>query len=1038
MKILSAQAEFPTVRFARSRAPAHGARLLALALAVGGLMATASDFPAPYNSETEAKVPLMPAAEAAAKMQLPPGFKATVFAAEPDVQNPIALAWDARGRLWVAENYTYSERALRYDLKLRDRIVILEDADGDGRFDQRTVFADDLQMLTSLEVGFGGVWVLALPNLLFIPDRNGDDVPDGPAQAHLEGFRPPNENHHNIANGLRFGPDGWLYGRCGASGAADVNVAGGAEKFPVRGGMWRYHPQRRVFETVTCGNTNPWGHDWNEHGELFYINTVNGHLWHAFHGAHFVRAHTLDPNPRVYALIDHHADHWHFDTSQDWSKSRDGAANALGGGHSHIGMMIYLGDNWPAEYRGQLFTLNQHGRRANMDRLERRGSGYVGRHAPDVMIAADPWFRGMEITGGPDGGVFVADWSDTGECHDATGVHRESGRIFKITHGEAKKPAPGDLTKLSSRELVNLHQHPNEWFARQARLELAARAQAGRGPDTVKEQLSKLFQTDPDPVVKLRALWTLNAMGAADETFLLAQLRHANEHIRTWAVRLLADAWPMDSLLSRRPIGSEKLQPAKTVLAEFQRLAAKDPSPLVRLALASALQRLPVLVRPDLALPLVAHAGDAGDHNLPLMIWYGLIPVADAQPDALTKVAAACELPATRRLIARRLAEDIERRPEGINALLEVAAAKPEGFQGDILAGLADGLTGWRKAPKPAAWDALAGRLARSAHPSLADRVRDLSVLFGDGRALDDVKRIALDKSAGLDARKSALQTLIENRPPDLRAICEELLSVRFLNAVAVRGLAQFDDPALGQKLARSYRSFHPTERAAVMDTLVSRPAFARALLAEVAAGRIPRGDVSAFHARQIRSFNDATLNEQLARAWGELREAAADKQALIAKLKAQLTPATLAKADLSAGRALFNTACAACHRLYGQGGEVGPDLTGAGRDNLAYLLDNIADPSAVVSADFRMNVADLKDGRVLNGLVTARTERTVTLRTMTETLTLERSEIEKLQESALSLMPEGLLEALSPEQQRDLIAYLMHPSQVPLPAAAR
>ena len=218
------------------------------------------------------------------------------------------------------------------------------------------------------------------------------------------------------------------------------------------------------------------------------------------------------------------------------------------------------------------------------------------------------------------------------------------------------------------------------------------------------------------------------------------------------------------------------------------------------------------------------------------------------------------------------------------------------------------------------------------------------------------------------------------------------------------------------------------------MDTLVSRTAFARALLAEVAAGRIPRAAVTPFHARQIRSLGDAALTQQLSQVWGEMRESAEDKQQLIARLKSQLTPAALAKADARKGRAVFNQACAACHTLYGQGGALGPDLTGAGRDNLDYLLDNIADPSAVVNADFRMTVAKLKDGRVMNGFVAARTERTLTLKTMTEAVTVERAEIASLEESALSIMPEGLLEALDAAQVRDLIAYLMSPSQVALP----
>lgn len=996
-----------------------------------------ADFPVPFNTEPDTNSAPMPAAQVAAQMKLPPGFKATVFAAEPDVQNPIALAWDARGRLWVAENYTYAERATKFDLRLRDRVLIFEDAKGDGHFTSRKVFTDEVQMLTSVEVGRGGVWLMCPPQLLFMPCANGGDKPTGPTEVVLDGFTPPAENYHNYANGLRFGPDGWLYGRCGASAPGEIGAPGTPKdaRIPLRGTMWRYHPTRKVFEALSSGTTNPWGHDWDAHGELFFINTVNGHLWHGITGAHYVRPHTIDPNPRTYALIDQHADHWHFDTASDWTKSRDGAADAFGGGHAHIGMMIYQGDNWPAEYRGRLFTLNMHGRRANQEILERKGSGYVGKHAPDFFTVPDKWFRGMELTYGPDGGVYVADWSDTGECHDSTGVHRTSGRIYKITYGEPKRPATTDLTKLSVNELVHLHTHPNEWFVRQARLQLIERAEVrGQLPGAIID-LHLAFTEPREPILQIRALLSLYALGVADEPFLQRRLGHTNEHIRAWAVRLLTDTLPLDKVVDAVSFdGHRRTARTSEVIDLLSRTAKVDSSALVRLTLASALQRLPVGRRVELASALGAHKEDAYDHNLPALIWYGLIPVADAIPHALVTAAGECELPLTRKLITRRLAEDIEQKPWLVNFLLELASTKPEAFQADILAGLADGLAGWRKATKPAAWDALVKQLGTSTDAALRDRVRDLSVVFGDGRALDEVKQVALAKDGDMNARKAALQTLIESRPPDLRAICEQLLAVRFLNAVAVRGLAQFDDPAIGEKLAKSYRSFHPSERPAVMDTLVSRPTFAKALLVEVAAGKLPRADVTAFHARQIRSFNDAALNAQLAKAWGELREAAADKRALISKLKTQLSPEVLAKADKVAGRALFNLACAACHRLYGQGGEVGPDLTGAGRDNLDYLLDNIADPSAVVSADFRMSVVNLKDGRVLNAIITAKTDRTVSFKTMTEMLTLQRNDIESVQESTLSLMPEGLLEALTPEQQRDLLAYLMHKSQVSLP----
>jgi putative heme-binding domain-containing protein len=240
----------------------------------------------------------------------------------------------------------------------------------------------------------------------------------------------------------------------------------------------------------------------------------------------------------------------------------------------------------------------------------------------------------------------------------------------------------------------------------------------------------------------------------------------------------------------------------------------------------------------------------------------------------------------------------------------------------------------------------------------------------------------------------------------------------------------------VASQLVKAWSRFHPTERSQLLATLVLRPTFARALLEAVANGKIPRGDISAFHARQIRNFNDAQLTRQLTEVWGLLRESGEDKRQFIVKLRSDLTPTALAAADRSQGRHVFQTACAVCHKLYGQGAEIGPDLTGAGRDNLDYLLDNIVDPGAVVTADYRLSVLHLNDGRVLSGIIKARTDRTITLQSATELLPIERSEIQNIQDSALSLMPEGLIETLNAGQVRDLVAYLMTPKQVPLPAA--
>ncbi len=659
------------------------------------------------------------------------GFHVTAFAAEPDVRNPVALAWDPRGRLWVAENYTYAETERRFDMRLRDRVLIFEDKDGDGRFDRRSVFSDDLQKLASVEIGLGGVWLLCPPQLLFVPDRNGDDVPDGPAEVVLDGFKTVIDNHHTFANGLKWGPDGWLYGRCGASSPAEVGAPGtpDAQRVPVRGGLWRYHPRKKRFEALAHGTTNPWGHDWDALGEAFFINTVNGHLWHLIPGSHLVRPHTIEPNPRAYALIDQHADHYHWDNSKELKLgTADGPdVDRRGGGHAHVGMMIYLAEQWPARYRGKLFTLNFHGRRVNVERLERAGSGFAGRHEPDMLFAADPWFRGVDLTYGPDGGVYLLDWSDTGECHEHEGVHRNSGRIFKVIYGEPPRQKPLDLRKLDEIALVDLHANTNEWFVRQARRVLVDRADGGAPLVEAKQALRA--ELGGAPVSTLRALWTLYSLEATDSLVLRRLLHHDHEAVRAWAIRLLTDDLPIDTIFSRRNGPDVELSVA--IEQELRMLARDDLSGLVRLVLASTLQRLPVDHRLPMASALAAHREDAADPNIPSLLWTALIPVADADPAGLVTLAGSTEIPLLARLTARRLGEDVDQKPEFVNALLSIVPKRPEVFQAEVIAGLAEALAGRRTAKKPAAWDAFVSGLP--ADPALRRAARDLRVVFGDG-----------------------------------------------------------------------------------------------------------------------------------------------------------------------------------------------------------------------------------------------------------------------------------------------------------------
>jgi putative membrane-bound dehydrogenase-like protein len=1016
--------------------------------------AVGDEFPTPYNSEPDRTAAPLPAAEAAASMQVPDGFHVQVFASEPDVQNPIAMTWDARGRLWIAENYTYAERAQQFDLSLRDRVLILEDADGDGTADRRTVFTDQVQMLTSVEVGHGGVWLMCPPRLLFVPDADRDDAPDGPARTMLDGFEVARENYHNFANGLRWGPDGWLYGRCGGSCPGRIGVPGtpAEQRVALEGGIWRYQPRTRQFEVLTHGTTNPWGNDWNEYGHGFFINTVNGHLWHLIPGAHLQRPFTLDPNPHVYQLLDMHADHWHFDTGAGWQKSRDGAANALGGGHAHCGLMIYLGDSWPEEYRGRLLTWNFHGRRANQELLERCGSGYVGRHGRDLLLSTDSFFRGMDLRYGPEGAVYAIDWSDTGECHEHTGVHRTSGRVYRIAYQGATGPASTpevrspdiDLRSQTARQLATLMSHRNAWYPRQARLILAERCQR-RGVDVAGDDLTAAIEQlrrtvwAADPSAAYRALTTLHAMHVLDHELLRQCLSHPSEHLRFWAVRLLTDAWPLDDVFGPPHVSAEQAAAVEVgcreLLPDLLSLAKHDPSGLVRLAVASTLPRLPVTLRPVLARQIVERAEDADDHNLPLLVWYGLIPVAQADPLALVRVARAARWPLTQRLIARALAEQIEESPFAVDRLLaHVSETGDLAERKNVLRGIADGLQGWSQAPEPAAWRGVVAATAATTDKSLLALVRQLSVVFGDGRALEQVRALVLDDQGDIGVRRSALQTFVTRGGDGVTEVCLALLRDPRLNALAAQGLARSSVPGVAEALVQNYQRFRAPQRPRVIEILVSRRSFAAVLLDAIATGQIPSGDLKAFDVRQIRSLGDDALQRRVAALWGDVRESSAAKRKQIASIQEHLTPDRLAQADVSQGRALFNQTCRQCHRLFGQGESVGPDLTGAQRQNLDYLLENIVDPSAVVSKDFRMSVVVTTDGRVLNGLVVSQNAKMIRLQTQTDQQVIPRHEIEETLQTKLSPMPDGLLDNLGPGQVRDLFAYLMVPAQVPLP----
>ncbi len=1011
--------------------------VLAAALVLGTPLFSEDEkdsFPTAIDTQRDAP-PLTTPAEALAAIKAPDGFQVTLFAAEPEVRQPIALTTGPRGRLWVAENYTYAENPVVKDERHRDRIVILEDRNHDGEADGRKVFWDQAMQLTSVEVGMGGVWAMCPPQLLFLPDADGDDRPDGDPQVVLDGFELGPSNHHNFANGLKWGPDGWLYGRNGISNDGHVGIPGtpDQERLVIGPGIWRFHPQTRRLEMVCSGTTNSWGHDWDDHGELFFINTVIGHLWHALPGAHFKRMFGPDHNPYVYELLDQNADHVHWDTAEAWNDTKKGmsaSTDEAGGGHAHSGMMIYLGDNWPDVYRGRLFTVNLHGLRLNQDRLERQGATYTGLHEADFLSTSDPWFRAIELIYGPDGGVYIADWSDVGECHEHDGVHRTSGRIYKVRHGSAddlpkalrRTEGPDGLAGQSNTHLVKLQLHANDWYVRQARQILQYRAARRQPMQAVHRQLLRIYHGNPDVTRRLRAMWALHVTGGTTTDWLLEQLNDPEEHVRCWSVRLLVE---------------DPQVPGQVIIALADR-AGRDDSGLVLCYLASALQRLPAGQVWPIARQLVAREEFATDRVLPLMIWYGVEKAVGGNAEEGVRLAVTARQAQVRRYISRRLGEDPEQNGRAVNRLVQALPTMATNQQEDILSGLFDALKSWPRAPQPEDWPAVQSVLASSESGMVQQRVQQLGVVFGDGRGVEQLKELVASGRNDSASRQAAIRSLVNARAEGLLPLLEKQLGDRNVVAEAVRGIAMLAPEQMTRILLDAYGRLRGRGREAVIETLATRPTSAVAMMEAVVEGKIDYRQVTVSQIRQMQGYEDPRLLELLGRTWPELRPITADKRQRIEKLREQLDRTAFADADPSNGRLLWDKSCGKCHTLFGRGEKMAPDLTGAQRNSLQYLLENIVDPSATLAESFRVTSLLLTDGRVVNGVVLRKTQQSWEVQTPTGVVVIRTADIDESRPTRLSLMPEGLLDVLNEQQTADLFAYLMSHQQVPLPAGSQ
>lgn len=941
--------------------------------------------------------------QAAGEMTLPDGFEVNAWAGEPLITQPMAFAWDDRGRLWVAENRDYESRSTGFSASGDSRILIIEDTDRDGKADSRKVFLEGIPFPSALAVGFDGVFLGAPPHLLFVPDRDGDDVADrSDIEILLTGWGI--RDRHETINSFHWGPDGWLYGLEGFATPSKIHKPDDSERlyapgdpFPedilegegveINGGVWRYHPVQKRFEVVAHGFSNPWGIDYDSKGELFITACVIPHVFHVVQGGIYHRQGGQHFNPYVYSDIQTIVDHRHRS--------------------AHGGARIYQSDAFPMEHQGTLFMANIHEHAVLADVLTPEGSGFTASHGQDFMMANNAQWIGFSMEVGPEGALYVLDWHDADICGEDV-LDKDTGRIFRImpttSHADEWEGRYANLGEMSDLRLAGLQTSRSDWHARRARVILQNRARKRDIEVPAADMLRSVFASHSNADYRLRAMWALHVTGLLGSERLLEALDDPDEHVRAWAVRMLTED---------EDAGAEALR-------KFASMAGSDASPVVRKYLAASLQRVDREDRWDIAEGLLERSEDADDHNIPKLIWFGIEPLVASDPERALALAGDSKIPLVTEFVARRAVD------AGETDVLTSSLGRYRDARRDLLEGMRAGLEGRRNLEPPRGWTRVYEMLR--ADGDAAPVAVEIAQYFGDDSAAQQLLATLMDDDFTVDRRRRALNGLASQRREELIAELPALLGEPDLRVEAIRAVAVFDHSPLGELLLQKYPDLSSKEKREALQALASRPTYGWMLTEAIKAGDVPRRDVPADVARQLRRVVGSGFVE----VWGPIDEDPSDDSEAYAKYRALLTPQALDEADPSRGRVVFERTCGACHRMYGEGGTVGPDLTGSNRTDLDYLLSNILEPSAVIQDDYRMVVITTRDGRTVIGNVGSETDRQVTLRVVgRDEVVVNASEIQSREVSANSLMPEGLLRALTDDEVLDLISYLQTTQQV-------
>jgi putative membrane-bound dehydrogenase-like protein len=953
--------------------------------------------PIPHGQDKPPGPALTPA-EAIKKMTVPPGFSVELVASEPAIVNPVAMTFDERGRIWITESLEYPRHSAGPG---KDRVKILESTKGDGAYDKITMFADGLNIPSGIAVGHGGVWVANAPDILFYKEGT-DGKAAGKPEVVVTGFG--RSDTHELPNSLTWGPDGWLYGLNGVFNPSVVKSNNG-NTYRFTCALFRIHPKTREFQLFCEGTSNPWGVAIDPEGSFFVSACVIDHLWHLVETGYYHRQGGAYP-PFTWKL-------------GSIVKHRHQKA-------AYCGIHYFDSEAYPPEFRDRLYMGNIHGGCINSDVLTRDGSSYFAKPAPDFLTANDAWFMPVVQKTGPDGCLYIADWYDRYHCYqdanrDPAGIDRANGRIYRVRYKDSPRAGKFDLAKESDDELIKRLHSPNVYFR-----DIAQRLLCERNHAATNAKLQKLVLDEQESrKTRMHALWALVGTGSLDVNFHKELLAHKDPTYRAWGVRAAGNYGKVDATIRDKVVS-----------------LATDPAGDVQLQVAIAARKIDGIDAVPLLAQVLSTCG--ADKVIPNIVWQNLHPLLEEKGDQLLGVVQKADAKSSANLAVIM--------PRVIDRILAAKKADPA-----VVVALLGVLIEGKNANSTAAKQCLAalaskiqtGEVAGAQREALRDKLQPVvrpildgkpgSVLYVDtavlAACLKDPIGLKIAR-AYLSANGQSGETLLKILNALVSAGDTSVLdwvsaglADRKSGSPQFRGemlaaLGRLEDPKVADVVLANYPKMEADLRPKAIELLTQRTPWSKQLMKAIADKKIAATALNVNQVRKLLGSKDAELTKQVTALWGTIREDRnPEREKVVGEMRDLLrkTPG-----DPLKGVAVFKNLCAQCHKIHGDGQEVGPDITSNGRSDFEQLLSNVFDPSLVIGAGYYATTVNTKKGTVVTGLLVEDSAQRVVLKVQGGKVeTIPRTEVEEVITSKVSLMPEGVEKQLKPQEIADLFAFL-------------